>query len=112
MRTAKIIAIGALIVLVSLLLRAPADLRDGLSERPAPVGWWAWHVLGWIPRDISLQGAFIWIATGKAAKKLKFECFDKWLFRIVVYAHAACYSIVWHDWLYDFGLKNRHLFDW
>lgn len=98
--------IGCLLMAV-LLMRISA-IQDGLSERAvvdgATVGWWSWHLFGWLARDV-VQVILLYLAG-------RFLILRGWITWLAWYGFHAGLQWLLHLILYGFAVQNRQLFLW
>ena len=100
-----------LATLLGLLFRAPSSFRDGLSERALEVGWWAWHLWGWLARDIP-QAIFIFAASVRACSRAGVIGKPGMAYVGGVLVINAALSFWLHEWLYALAVTNRWRFGW
>lgn len=107
-KTFQTIQAALVIALLSLFLRVASDFRDGLSERALLVGWWSWHIIGWMARDF-WQVLFIWFGAFWLAA---IRALNRWQLTAWSYLIAAISSWFIHRWLYAFAVEHRAWFQW
>jgi len=70
------------------------SLHAGLSNRAYPVGWWSWHAVNWLRRDVLVAAWYIfWVKVG-------------WVDLILL----AFLHLVFHESIYRWAVKHRNWF--
>lgn len=102
----SILAIG-----MGLLFRIPSDIQDGLSLRNVGVGWYSWHLFGWLPRDV-VQAIWTLYASFKTTAKLKIIGKDAVMYAAFNFVVSAVLSFFLHDFLYTWTSTHLEYFYW
>lgn len=95
-------------LLIGLTFRAPSTMQDALSERAWNVGWWSWHILGWLTRDlvqVLLVGWYGWRACQDIEWKKALVIF------VIFLSINALASYFVHNALYEWTVLNRWRFN-
>lgn len=82
------------VVAAALLFHALGSFQDGLSSRANGVGYWSWHIPGWLRRDAVIA---IWYVIYGV---------PWWALPLLGVGHAVLHNIV-----YSWTSKNRWRFD-
>lgn len=98
-----------LLITAVYMLRIFSAIQDGISDRYFEtenilVGWYAFHVIGWLCRDV-IQLVLLYLA-GKAKG---FEYTIQW---VKWYSLHTLLNWGLHLAFYHFAANNRHLFTW
>lgn len=86
-----------LILIASLLFRIVRSFHDGISLRAPGVGWWSWHIVNWLGRDVLLAYAYIYVFL-KAPN-------DSHIYDILIQLIVLNYWL--HQDFYNLGIKLR-----
>lgn len=96
------------LIYVSFLYRVICSIHDGLSNRAKakrqhnkPVGWWPWHILNWLRRDVPLVLYYIRVC----GIVLSINNVLVWL--VLAIAHRLLHTIV-----YKWTRAHTHYFTW
>lgn len=99
----------ALSLLIGLAFRAPSTMQDALSERAWGVGFWSWHILGWLVRDL-VQAVFVGWCGWRACRD---EEWKRALLVLMLFLSInALASYFAHNALYEWTVLNRWRFNW
>lgn len=91
------------VALGSLAFAGIGAMHDGLSNRARDekgrmVGWWPWHLVNWLRRDLLVALAYFWMLENGA----------NWV--DIAFLIALNYHL--HNKLYLWSVRHRHLFLW
>lgn len=104
-----------LVVICGLIFRAIGDFHDGLSDRGAfpggQVGFWAWHGINWLRRDLVQASLIVWeIMHRFRARHANVTFQDATTIMLIVMFAVALMSQIVHEMLYDLAYTYRYLF--
>ena len=94
-----------------IFFRTFGDMQDGLSWRNSLVGWWSWHVVGWMARDV-WQAVFIVYISIKTLMKENIVGKNAVLYIAFNLFVSVVMSFFWHGFIYEWTLKNLKYFNW
>lgn len=92
------------------ILRIASATQDGLSDRAivdgVMVGWWSWHVAGWICRDLMQLYLLVMLGKSLGMRRLRDLRWLPWL------ALHAGINYLLHNFVYWWVVAHRNLFLW
>lgn len=92
------------------VLRIASAAQDGLSDRAVVdgvmVGWWSWHVFGWICRDVLQLYLLVMLGHKLGMKNLRDL---RWLPWLAIHAGA---NYLLHELVYWWVVAHRSWFLW
>jgi len=100
-------------ILIIFLLRVFGAIVDANSLRPDGVGWWPWHELNWMRRDIVIVIMYIEQAVLYIRRQNSFtKSFDRRFYAVLFFIPFIGVNYLLHQIFYNLGIWLQPYLDW